>query len=57
MPAPTTMGDASPSPVAAALEPVDRVGSLAVLALVVGAGVFIISAAAVAVVARLRSRQ
>jgi hypothetical protein len=55
-PVPTTPGDASPSPVAAALEPVDRVGSLAVLALVIGAGVFIVSAAAVAVVARVRSR-
>lgn len=47
----------SPSPVAAALEPVDRVGSLAVLALAIGAGVFIASAAAVALVMRLRSRQ
>ena len=46
----------SPSPVAAALEPVDRVGSLAVLALAVGAGVFIASAAAVAIVVRLRTR-
>jgi len=46
----------TPTPVAAALAPVDRVGSLAVLALAVGAAVFIVSAAAVAVVARLRSR-
>ena len=46
----------SPSPVAAALEPVDRVGSLAVLALAIGAGVFIASAAAVAVVIRARNR-
>ena len=49
--------ESSPSPVAAALEPVDRVGSLAVLALAIGAGVFIVSAAAVAVVARLRARR
>ena len=46
----------SPSPVAAALEPVDRVGSLAVLALAIGAGVFIASAAAVAVAIRARNR-
>lgn len=50
-------GDASPSPVAAALEPVDRVGSLAVLALAIGAAVFVASAAAVAVVVRLRHRR
>lgn len=49
--------ESSPSPVAAALEPVDRVGSLAVLALAIGAGVFIASAAAVALVARLRARR
>lgn len=48
---------ASPSPVAAALEPVDRVGSLAVVALAIGAGVFIASATAVAVAARMRSRR
>jgi hypothetical protein len=46
----------SPSPVAAALEPVDRVGSLAVLALAIGAGVFVASAAGVAIVARARNR-
>lgn len=53
---PSAPSDTSPSPVAAALEPVDRVGSLAVLALAIGAGVFIASAAAVAVAVRLRSR-
>ncbi len=57
---PQPNGSAQPSPsgspVAAALEPVDRVGSLAVLALAVGAGVFIASAAAVAIVVRLRAR-
>jgi hypothetical protein len=47
----------SPTAVADALEPVDRVGTLAVLALAIGAGVFIISAAAVAIAVRLRSRQ
>ena len=47
----------SSSPVAAALEPVDRVGSLAVLALAIGAGVFIASAATVVLVARLRARR
>ena len=46
----------SPTAVADALEPVDRVGTLAVLALAIGAGVFIISAAAVAIAVRLRSR-
>jgi len=56
-PTPTpTPSPASPSPVAAALEPVDRVGSLAVLALAIGAGVFVASAAAVAIVVRARSR-
>lgn len=54
--APSTPSESSPSPVAAALEPVDRVGSLAVLALAIGAGVFIASAAAVAIVVRLRAR-
>ena len=48
--------DMSPSPVADALEPVDRVGSLAVTALAIGAGVFIASAVAVAAVVRLRAR-
>ena len=48
---------ASPSPVAAALEPVDRVGSLAVAALAIGAGVFVASAVAVAVMVRLRSHR
>lgn len=47
---------ASPSPVAAALEPVDRVGSLAVYALAIGAAVFIASAVSVAVVVRIRAR-
>lgn len=55
-PAAETSPPASPTPVAAALEPVDRVGSLAVLALAIGATVFIVSAAAVAIVVRLRSR-
>ena len=56
-PAPTAAPTpVSPSPVAAALEPVDRVGSLAVLALAIGAGVFIASAAAVAIVVRARKR-
>ena len=53
---PSATSESSPSPVAAALEPVDRVGSLAVLALAIGAGVFIASAAAVAIVVRLRTR-
>ena len=53
---PSATSESSPSPVAAALEPVDRVGSLAVLALAIGAGVFIASAAAVAIVVRLRAR-
>lgn len=57
-PAPTAAPTpVSPSPVAAALEPVDRVGSLAVLALAIGAGVFIASAAAVAIVVRARNRR
>ncbi|MEY3733839.1 MAG: hypothetical protein RL347_1198 [Actinomycetota bacterium] len=47
----------APSPVADALEPVDRVGSLAVIALAIGAAVFIVSAAAVPVIARVRSRR
>jgi hypothetical protein len=47
----------APSQVAQVLAPVDRVGSLAVLALAIGAGVFIVSAAAVPVFARLRSRR
>lgn len=47
----------NPSPVANALEPVDRVGSLAVLALAVGSGVFFASATAVAVAVRLRGRR
>jgi hypothetical protein len=57
----TTPGDAtgaapSPAPVAnPVLEPVDRVGGLAVMALAIGAGVFVLSAIAVAVVARVRS--
>ena len=55
-PASNAPAGASPSPVAAALEPVDRVGSLAVLALAIGAGVFIASAAGVAIVVRLRAR-
>ena len=55
-PASNAPAESSPSPVAAALEPVDRVGSLAVLALAIGAGVFIVSAAAVAIVVRLRTR-
>jgi len=54
---PTGDPSTSPSPVAAALEPVDRVGSLAVLALAIGAAVFIASAAAVVVVVRLRTRR
>jgi hypothetical protein len=48
---------ADPSPVANALEPVDRVGSLAVVALVIGAGVFVVSATVVAVGVRLRGRR
>ena len=44
------------TPVAAALEPVDRVGSLAVVALAIGAGVFVASTIVVAVVVRLRTR-
>lgn len=55
-PASNAPAQSSPSPVAAALEPVDRVGSLAVLALAIGAGVFIASAAAVAIAVRLRTR-
>ena len=55
-PASNAPAESSPSPVAAALEPVDRVGSLAVLALAICAGVFIVSAAAVAIVVRLRTR-
>lgn len=47
----------APSPVAEALESVDRVGSLAVLALAIGVGVFIVSAAAVPVITRLRRRR
>lgn len=47
----------APSQVAQVLEPVDRVGSLAVIALAIGAGVFIVSAAAVPVIAHLRSRR
>ena len=46
----------TPSPVADALEPVDRVGSLSVIALAVGAGVLVVSAVAVPVIARVRSR-
>lgn len=56
-PATDAAPEPSPSAVAAALEPVDRVGSLAVLALAIGAGVFIASAAAVALLARLRARR
>lgn len=55
-PAADVTPESSSSPVAAALEPVDRVGSLAVLALAIGVGVFITSAVAVALVARLRAR-
>jgi hypothetical protein len=40
----------------AALESVDRVGSLAALALVVGVVVFVVSAVAAAIIARLRAR-
>lgn len=50
-------GGSSPSPVAAALQPVDRVGSLAVMALAIGGAVFIVSVVAVAVVARVRTRR
>jgi hypothetical protein len=46
----------TPSPVADALAPVDRVGSLAVIALAIGAVVFVVSAAAVPLIARMRSR-
>lgn len=54
--APAATAEASPqsTPVVAALEPVDRVGSLAVMALAIGAAVFAVSATAVVVVARLR---
>lgn len=45
------------SPVVGALQPVDRIGSLAVVALAIGAGVLLLSAAAVAIAARVRSRQ
>jgi hypothetical protein len=45
------------SPIANALEPADRVGSLAVVALAVGAAVFAVSVLAVALLARLRSRR
>ena len=45
------------SPIANALEPADRVGSLAVVALAVGAAVFAVSVLAVAVLARLRPRR
>lgn len=49
---------ASPSTsVAAALAPVDRVGSLAVTALAIGAAVFVASSVAVVIIARLRSRR
>lgn len=46
----------APASVAAALEPVDRVGSLAVAALGIGAAVFVASSLAVAILVRLRSR-
>lgn len=54
--APTASAEASPqsTPVVAALEPVDRIGSLAVIALAIGAAVFAVSATAVVLVARLR---
>ena len=45
------------SPIANALEPADRVGSLAVVALAVGAAVFAVSVLAVALLARLRPRR
>jgi len=55
------LADGSPSvtssPVADALEPVDRVGSLAVTALAIGAAVFLASAAAVPLIARVRSHR
>jgi len=54
---PGPSGASSPSPVAAALEPVDRVGSLAVTALAIGAAVFVVSVVAVAVAARIRARR
>ncbi len=56
-PAEASMKPGSPSPVADALEPVDRVGSLAVIALIIGAAVFIVSAAAVPLVARARGHR
>ncbi|MGA0932206.1 MAG: hypothetical protein ACO3TS_05330 [Candidatus Nanopelagicales bacterium] len=57
-PAPSTPeAAAGASPIANALEPADRVGSLAVVALAVGAAVFAVSVLAVALLARLRSRR
>lgn len=55
-PLPDEAASMTSSPVANALEPVDRVGSLAVTALAIGAAVFLASAAAVAIIAHLRSR-
>lgn len=55
--APTAPPSIEPSPVAGALESVDRVGSLAVIALAIGAAVFVVSAAAVPVLARMRTRR
>lgn len=45
-----------PSPVAEALQSVERVGSMSVIALAIGAAVLVVSAVAVPVIARLRSR-
>ena len=55
--APTPVDDGVDPAVAAPLDDVDRVGSLAAMALALGVGVFIVSGAAVAVVAHLRGRQ
>ena len=54
-PQPSTV--ASPTPMANTLESVDRLGSVAVIALAVGVGVFITSIAAVPLLARLRGRR
>jgi hypothetical protein len=49
--------DPPSTPTPTALESVDRVGSLAVTALVIGLGVFIMSAAAVPIIIRWRARR
>jgi hypothetical protein len=49
--------EAPPAPVATSLESVDRLGNLAVIALAVGLGVFVVSMAAVPLIARWRARR